>query len=71
VRAGERFAAAIEAASSCELTFDAAALVVERAELQAGGDGSALGQALATLERLTATPWVTRARSAEVARSSG
>jgi len=71
VRAGERFAAAIEAASSCELAFDVAALVVERAELQAGGDGSALGQALATLERLTATPWVKRARSAEVARSSG
>jgi class 3 adenylate cyclase/predicted ATPase len=63
VRAGERFAAAIEAAGACSLAFDVAALVVERAELQAGGDGSELGDALATFERLAATPWVARARS--------
>ena len=67
VRAGERFAAAIEAAASCELAFDVAALLVERAELEAGGNGSELGQALATLERLKAAPWVARARRAGVA----
>jgi hypothetical protein len=67
LRSGEHFAAAIEAAASCELAFDVAALVVERAELQAGGNGSELGQALATFERLAAAPWVTRARGAEPA----
>jgi predicted ATPase len=61
--AGDRFGAAIDAAESCGLVFDAAVLEVERAEARAGGGDADLARAVATFERVGAVPWVVRARN--------